>query len=57
MMALSTCQLCDKYVATGLATERDIELYRAFAAEKDCWATYHATVRASGRKPVGGDVG
>src|SRR5262249_39490256 len=51
MMALSTCQLGDKYVATGLATGRDIELYGAFAAEPACRATYHATVRASGRKP------
>jgi SAM-dependent methyltransferase len=51
MMGLSTEQLRDKYVATGLATERDIELYGTFAAERACWATYHATVRASGRKP------
>jgi SAM-dependent methyltransferase len=51
MMGLSTCQLRDKYVATGLATGRDIELYGSFAAERACWATYHATVRASGRKP------
>ena len=53
MMRLSTEQLRDKYVATGLASERDIELYGAFAADGACWATYHATVRASGRKPGG----
>ena len=51
MMCLSTDQLRDKYMATGLATGRDIELYGSFAAERACWATYHATVRASGRKP------
>jgi SAM-dependent methyltransferase len=51
MMGLSTDQLRDKYVATGLATGRDIKLYGSFAAERACWATYHATVRASGRKP------
>lgn len=56
MMGLSTCQLRDKYVATGLVTERDIELYGAFTAENACWATYHATIRVSGRKPVGGDT-
>jgi hypothetical protein len=48
--------LHDKYIATGLATERDLELYGAFTAEKACWATYHATVRVSGRKPGHGDV-
>jgi SAM-dependent methyltransferase len=51
MMGLSTQQLQEKYVATGQATGRDIELYGSFAAERACWATYHATVRASGRKP------
>jgi SAM-dependent methyltransferase len=51
MMGLSTEQLRDKYVATGLVTERDIEFYGSFAAEPTCCATYHATVRASGRKP------
>jgi hypothetical protein len=51
MMALSTQQLSDKYVATGLTTGRDIDLYGSFAADRACWATYHATVRASGRKP------
>ena len=51
MMGLSTYQLRDKYVATGLATGRDIELYAAFTGERACWATYHATVSASGRKP------
>jgi SAM-dependent methyltransferase len=51
MMALSTHELGDKYIATGLATLRDIELYGSFAADRACWATYHATVRASGCKP------
>jgi SAM-dependent methyltransferase len=51
MMGLSTEQLSDKYLATGLATERDIELYGSFAADRACWATYHATVRAIGRNP------
>jgi SAM-dependent methyltransferase len=50
MMAMSTCQLRDEYVATGLATEDDIARYALFAADPTCWATYHATIRASGRK-------
>src|SRR5688572_8886873 len=32
MMGMSTHQLRDKYIATGLATEHDIEFYSAFAA-------------------------
>ena len=54
MMGLSTEQLRDKYVATDLATERDIELYGAFTTDRTCWATYHATIRATGRKPERG---
>jgi hypothetical protein len=50
MMGLSTNQLRDKYIATGLATQEDIELYNAFTADPTCWATYHATVRLMGRK-------
>jgi len=50
-MGMSTRQLRDKYVATRLATEEDIERYSTFAADATCWATYHATIRAVGRKP------
>jgi len=51
MMGLSTNQLREKYVATGLATDEDIEGYGAFSADPTCWATYHATISAAGRKP------
>jgi SAM-dependent methyltransferase len=51
MMAMSTHQLRGKYVATGRATEGDVERYGTFAADPTCWATYHATIRAAGRKP------
>jgi ubiquinone/menaquinone biosynthesis C-methylase UbiE len=51
MMRMSTYQLRDKYVATGLATEEDIEHYGTFAADPTCWATYHATIRATAQKP------
>ena len=51
MMAMSACQLREKYLATGLATDADIERYGEFAADPTCRATYHATVRAAGRKP------
>jgi hypothetical protein len=50
MMAMSTAQLADKYLATGQATPEDIAGYAAFAADPDCWATFHATVAGAGRK-------
>jgi SAM-dependent methyltransferase len=53
MMGMSARQLRDKYVATSLVTERDIKLYSAFAEHAACWATYHGTIRAAGRKPGG----
>jgi SAM-dependent methyltransferase len=51
MMGMSATQLQGKYVATGEATEQDIERYGAFAADPSCWAIYHGTVRATGTKP------
>lgn len=54
MMGMSTNQLRGKYVATGLASETDIELYGAFTADRSCWATSHGTVRATGMKPHDG---
>jgi SAM-dependent methyltransferase len=50
MMAMSTLQLAEKYIATGLASREDIELYGRFAADPACWATYHATIRGVARK-------
>lgn len=51
MMAMSVHHLSEPCVATNLATEEDIRLYGAFAADPTCWATHHATIRAIGRKP------
>lgn len=48
LMKLSTEQLRDKYVATGLATEDDIEEYGRFADDPDSWAVYYATVAVTG---------
>jgi SAM-dependent methyltransferase len=47
LMVLSTYQLREKYVTTGLTTDGDVERYGTFAADP----TYHATIRAAGRKP------
>jgi hypothetical protein len=51
MMAMSTSQLRDRYLATGLATPADIESYLAFAADPSCSASYHGVVRGSARMP------
>jgi len=51
MIGLSAWQLRAHYVATGLATEADIEHYRAFTLDPHAWATYHGTVRVSARTP------
>jgi SAM-dependent methyltransferase len=51
MMGMSATQLRDKYVATGFATDEDIRRYGSFTADRSCWATYHGTIRAIGRKP------
>ncbi|MDX2055052.1 MAG: class I SAM-dependent methyltransferase [Polyangiaceae bacterium] len=49
MMGMSASQLRQKYKATGLATDEDIENYRAFTAAPSSWAIYHGTVRAAAR--------
>jgi hypothetical protein len=51
MMGMSANQLRDKYIATRSATDQGVEQYGAFTADPSCWATYHGTVRAIGRKP------
>ncbi len=50
MMKASTEQLRDKYVATGLASDDDIENYSRFAEDEDAWAIYYATVRVLARR-------
>lgn len=52
MMAMSTEQLRAKYLATGEATEEDLERYTAFSADPTCWAIHYATVRVTVRKPI-----
>lgn len=48
LMKLSAEQLHEKYVATGLVTEADIEQYCRLADDPDCWAIYYATVAVTG---------
>ncbi len=44
VMKLSTMQLAEKYIATGEATQEDIEQYCLFADDPNSWAIYYATV-------------
>lgn len=50
MMAMSAVQLRDKYLATGLVTEADVERYCRFADDPHSRAVYYATVAVMGRK-------
>jgi hypothetical protein len=50
MMRASTEQLRDKYVATGLASDADIEGYLRFAQDPNAWGIYYATVRVLARR-------
>jgi ribosomal protein S18 acetylase RimI-like enzyme len=52
MMGMSAGQLADKYVATGLASGADIDLYGRLAQDPTSAAVYHGTARAAGRKPI-----
>jgi len=51
MMGLSARQLRDRYLATGQAQERDIDLYEAFSLDPTAWAIFQGTVRGLGQKP------
>jgi SAM-dependent methyltransferase len=44
VMKMSTQQLAQKYIATGEATQEDIEGYCAFSEDQNTWAIYYATV-------------
>jgi ubiquinone/menaquinone biosynthesis C-methylase UbiE len=44
VMKMSTQQLAPKYIATGEATQEDIERYCAFSEDRSTWAIYYATV-------------
>jgi len=50
MMRMSARQLRTQYVATGEATEQDIENYCTFAQKPSTWAIYYATVAVVGQK-------
>jgi len=50
IMKMSAVQLREKYLATGVVTEQDLNRYCRFAEDPHAWAIYYATVAVSGRK-------
>jgi hypothetical protein len=47
-----TLQLAEKYIATGRATQENIEKYCVFAEEQSAWAIYYSTVRVIAQRTV-----
>ncbi len=50
VMKMSTLQLAEKYVATHIATQEDVERYCQFAEDQSAWAIYYATVGVVAQK-------
>jgi len=53
VMKLSTEQLWQKYLATGIVGQSDLERYCRFAGDPNSWAVYYATIAVSGQKAGG----
>ena len=53
VMKMSAEQLREKYLATGIADQSDLERYCRFADDPNTWAIYYATIAVSGRKAGG----
>ena len=53
MMKMSTLQLAEKYIATGAATQKDLEEYCQFAENQSAWAIYHAMIGVVAQKAIG----
>lgn len=51
IMRRSAVQLREKYLASGMVTEADLEIYCRFAEDAFGWAVYYATVAVRGQKP------
>lgn len=50
IMNMSTIQLREKYLATGVVSNEDLEQYCRFAEQPRTLAVYYATIGVSGRK-------
>jgi ubiquinone/menaquinone biosynthesis C-methylase UbiE len=53
IMNMSTIQLREKYLATGVVEQSDLEQYCRFAEDPNSWAIYYATITVSGQKSKG----
>ena len=53
VMKMSAEQLREKYLATGVVGQSDLERYCRFADDPNSWAIYYATIAVSGRKAGG----
>ena len=53
VMKMSAEQLQEKYLATGVVGQSDLERYCRFADDPNTWAIYYATIAVSGRKARG----
>jgi hypothetical protein len=53
VMKLSTEQLREKYLATGVVEQSDLERFCRFADDPNSRAIYYATISVSGRKAGG----
>ena len=52
VMKMSAERLTEKYIATGKATQQDIEQYCQFAEDPQSWAIYYSTIGVTARKAV-----
>ena len=52
IIKLSVLQLSEKYKATDIVTDEDIQTYCQFAKNLNCRAIFAATVGVSGQKPL-----
>jgi len=50
IMKMSAMQLREKYLATGVVSDEDLDRYRLFAENPQSLAVYYATIGVSGRK-------
>ena len=53
VMKMSTKQLRERYLATGVVGQPDLERYCRFTDDPNTWAIYYATIAVSGRKAGG----
>jgi hypothetical protein len=53
VMKMSAEQLREKYLATGVVGQSDLDRYCRFADEPNSWAIYYATIAVSGQTAGG----